>query len=604
MTAFMTLLRAFVYLQAVTAINLIRQRLRRLRQPRYLIGALAGVGYILLALSSYRWSAKYSGDGHVGEGSQAAVRWLSEPAMRNMMDEIAAFVFLNVVLMAWILPSGRAALRFSEAEIAFLFPAPLTRRTLIHYRLLRSQLGILFSALVVSFISRGIGGSDTDFLLHAIGWWLTLSILRLHLIAASFGREWLLDLGVSPWLRRGIATIAAVALFGATLWWALRQAAPPSIASVQEIYKLRDYFAAILSAPPLSWALIPFGWLVAPMVANDLPALLRALPASLALLILHYLWVLRFDTAFEEASIEAARRQAAQVSAANKGQSNGWQNRPQKPRPAPFQLAPTGLIHIAFLWKGLIALGSLYRLRVWLIACSVTTAGLLWLSGNPVMKTLLAAVGASALSFGVWLFLAGPMFMQKNLERLFEHLDVLKTYPLPGKHLVLGELATPIVVITAVQWLMLLIGGLSLWPVISAVGLSHEEFLLILVALAILSPVVCGLMLCVPFTGMLLFPAWLIGRPGENRSGIEVMGQRMVFFAGYFLVLILVLLPALLLSMLVFIVLHAFGTANMIALGCAAVTAFAVVSVEWQLVVIGLGRRLDRLDISLEQLNY
>ena len=35
MSAFATLLRAFVYLQAMSAVNLIRQRLRRLRQPRY-----------------------------------------------------------------------------------------------------------------------------------------------------------------------------------------------------------------------------------------------------------------------------------------------------------------------------------------------------------------------------------------------------------------------------------------------------------------------------------------------------------------------------------------------------------------------------------------
>jgi hypothetical protein len=239
-----------------------------------------------------------------------------------------------------------------------------------------------------------------------------------------------------------------------------------------------------------------------------------------------------------------------------------------------------------------------------LIACVLAAAGLSWLAGNPMMKPLLATIGVGALAFGGWLFLAGPMFMQRNLQRLFEHLDVLKTYPLPGKQLVLGELTTPIVVITAAQWLLLLIGGISLWSLISAVRLSHEDFLVMLVSMAILSPVLSGLMLCVPFTGMLLFPAWLIGRPGENRGGIEMMGQRLVFFAGYCLVLFVALLPAMLLSALAFIALHAFGTANTMALAGAAATAFAVLFVEWQLVVIGLGRRLDRLDISLEQLQY
>jgi hypothetical protein len=33
------------------------------------------------------------------------------------------------VLLAWMIPHERAALTFTEAEVAFLFPAPVTRRT-------------------------------------------------------------------------------------------------------------------------------------------------------------------------------------------------------------------------------------------------------------------------------------------------------------------------------------------------------------------------------------------------------------------------------------------------------------------------------------------
>jgi ABC-2 type transport system permease protein len=600
MNAFITLLRAFAYLQTATIINLIRQRLRRLRQPRYLIGALVGLGYLYVMLFSHRWGATQR-ETTPDDRTQEALRWMSDPMMHGVMGEIAAFVLLIVLLFAWILPSSRATLRFSEAEIAFLFPAPLTRRMLIHYRLLRSQLGILFSALVVSLISRGIGGDSADFLLHTLGWWLALSTLRLHFIAASFGREWLLDLGVRPWLRRIVAAMAAIALFGATIWWASRQAAPPTIASIEDLRRLPGYAVGVLNTPPLSWALIPLGWLTAPMAANDVSTFLRALPPALALLIAHYIWVLRFDTAFEEASIESARRQAAQMAAAHNGHANGSRLGSQKPRSAAFELAPTGLTYTAFLWKGLIALGSLYRLRVWGIACIVAVLGLSWLARNPALQPLRIVIGACALSLGAWLFIAGPMFMQKNLQRLFEHLDVLKTYPLPGKQLVLGELITPIVVITAAQWLLLLIGGLSLWPS-QLDHISTGDFLVILAAMAILSPVLSGLMLCVPFTGMLLFPAWLVSRPGENRGGIEVLGQRLVFFAGYFLVLLLALMPALLLSALAFIALHTFGNSTL-ALAGAAALAFIVLFVEWQLVVVGLGRRIDQLDISLEQLN-
>lgn len=602
MTRFMTLFRAFAYLQAMTVFNLVRQRLRRLRQPRYLIGGLVGIGYVVFVLLSHHWSTAQRETGPDDDASKEAMRWMTDPAMHGLMGEIAAFVLLMVMLLAWILPSGRATLRFSEAEIAFLFPAPLTRRTLIHYRLLRSQLGILFSALVVSFLSRGMRGSETHFLLYTVGWWLSLSTLRMHLIAASFGREWLLDLGVRPWLRRIIAATAAIALFGATIWWLSRRVALPSIASVHDLHKLRDYAASLLHTPPVSWALIPFGWLAAPMMTNDAWAFLRALPPALALLIMHYVWVLSFDTAFEEASIERARRQAAQMAGSHNEHPNGWRQAPQKSRSAAFELAPTGLTHTAFLWKGLIALGSLYRLRIWLIACAVAVLGLSWLARNPSLELLRVVIGTCALLLGAWLFIGGPMFMQKNLQRLFEQLDVLKTYPIPGKQLVLGELVTPIVVITAVQWLLLLVGGLSLWPS-QTDSIGTGDFLVIVVAMAILSPVLCGLMLCVPFAGMLLFPAWLVNRSGESRGGIvEALGQRLVFFAGYILVLMLALLPALVLSALAFIALHAFGNST-IALAGAAALAFVVLFLEWQLVVVGLGRRFDQLDISLEQLN-
>ena len=49
----------------------------------------------------------------------------------------------------------RAALGFSEAEIAFLFPAPITRRGLVHFRLLSVQ----FRSLTGAALSGGFADS-------------------------------------------------------------------------------------------------------------------------------------------------------------------------------------------------------------------------------------------------------------------------------------------------------------------------------------------------------------------------------------------------------------------------------------------------------------
>ena len=42
---------------------------------------------------------------------------------------------------------------FTEAEVAFLFPAPVPRQVLVHFKLLKSQLRILFSALLFALLS-------------------------------------------------------------------------------------------------------------------------------------------------------------------------------------------------------------------------------------------------------------------------------------------------------------------------------------------------------------------------------------------------------------------------------------------------------------------
>jgi O-antigen ligase len=102
---------------------------------------------------------------------------------------------------------------------------------------------------------------------------------------------------------------------------------------------------------------------------------------------------------------------------------------------------------------------------------------------------------------------------------------------------------------------------------------------------------------------MLLFPAWLVGPPGESRGGIEIMGQRLIFLAGYVLVLLLALLPAGLSSALAFFAAQWLGGSNAVSLALAVVVAMALLTAEWLLVIVWLGRRVDGLDLSLERFN-
>ena len=144
------------------------------------------------------------------------------PEHRALVESLAALVLLVVMLLMWIIPHERAALMFTEAEVAFLFPAPVGRRTLIHFKLLKSQAAILFSALFMTLIGRWGGG---NYLFRFIAWWGLLSIINLHLLGSSFARTLLLERGISNWRRRlfvlGGAGLAAAGVF----LWARRRAA-------------------------------------------------------------------------------------------------------------------------------------------------------------------------------------------------------------------------------------------------------------------------------------------------------------------------------------------------------------------------------------------
>ena len=131
-------------------------------------------------------------------------------------------MLLMILLLAWIIPHQRAALTFTEAEVAFLFPAPISRRGLIHFKLLRSQTAILFTTLLLTLVSSRFGGHAW---IHAAGWWLILSTLNLHFLGSSFALTMLLDRGISNWQRRlGILALVLV-LAGVVIVWG-RQTMP------------------------------------------------------------------------------------------------------------------------------------------------------------------------------------------------------------------------------------------------------------------------------------------------------------------------------------------------------------------------------------------
>jgi hypothetical protein len=576
------MISALLYLQYHTSRNRLVSRFKRLKQPKYLVGAIVGGLYFYFYFFRYLFR---------GFGGRPVVNIAVSPEHRLLFESLGALVLFVIVLLAWIIPHERAALTFTEAEVAFLFPAPITRRTLIHFKLLRSQLGIFFTTLLFTLFSRRFGGNAW---IHAFGWWLILSTLNLHFLGSSFARTMLLDRGVSNWLRRLLVFGLAVAMAASVWVWAKRTLPAPGAADTANLNAILDYVQRVLTAGPALYLLYPFRLVVRPFLAQDATAFFAVLAPGLLLFLLHYLWVIYSDVAFEEASVEASQKLATRIAAVRAGNWQGAKKNQKAKRPW-FKLAATGPSATALFWKNLIGVGQVLSVRLWITIVVVVAIFGFVLAGNAQshgLSIIVAFFVAIALGYSL---LLGPQVLRLDFRNDLPLADILKTYPMRGWQIALGEILAPVAVLAVCQWLLLLVGaGLLFYLPVKQEAL----FLAIALGAAILLPVLDLLLLLIPNAAVLLFPSW-IQTGKDSPRGIEATGQRLIFALGQLLVLLLALLPAAGAFVGVFFLLNfAFGPAAAVPL--ASLAATIILAVEAGFGMMLLGKLFDRFDVTEE----
>jgi hypothetical protein len=579
------MIAALFYLQYHSFRNRLVSRVKRLKQPKYLIGALVGGFYFY----GYFYRCLFH-----GFGGPPGMNLAISPEHLQLFELLGALALFIILLLAWLIPHERAALTFTEAEVAFLFPAPVTRRALIHFKLLRSQFGIIFTALLFTLFSRRLGGSAW---IHALGWWLILSTLNLHFLGSSFARTLLLDHGISNRLRRLLVFGLAAALAGSVWVWARQTLPEPNSADAANLNALMDYAQRVLTAGPALYLLYPFRLVVRPFLAPDAAAFFIALTPALLLVLLHYLWVIHSDVAFEEASVEASQKLAVRIAAMRAGNWQGAKKN-QKARRSWFKLAAAGPPATALLWKNLIGVGQVLSVRLWIVLSVVVVAIGVGFGGSTHNQDFsMAAAILLAVALGYSLLL-GPQLLRLDFRQDLPLADILKTFPLRGWQIALGEILAPVAVLAAGQWLLLLVGaGLVFY----LPGKQSVLFLAIALGAAFLLPALDFLVLLIPNAAVLLFPSWIqTGR--DSPRGIEATGQRLIFALGQLLVLLLALLPAAIaFTGVLFLLKLALGDAA--AIPFAALAATVILAVEAGFGVMLLGKLFERFDVSEEQTN-
>jgi hypothetical protein len=546
---------ALWYLTLRSLRNRLVSRFRRLRQPRYLIGAIAGALYFFLMFFS------------------------QAPTYRLVLSGQAEFVGSLFVCLTTVLTWATAkGLAFTRPEVQFLFSAPLTRRQLLQYKLSSGQVSALLSSAFLTVMFRRNAAAPMFF----AGTWLMLMTINAHAAAVALARQSLGQHGWAGFVRQRMTLLVLATVFIAAL--VVIAPAWPRLVSANGPREVIDELQRLTTSGLGAVIFWPFKAVVRPVISASAWAFFRALPGALVLLGLNYLWVLRADTAFEEVSAERAEKVAKLMRA---GPSGYIQPTVKKAGATPFPLATSGRPEMAIVWKNLIQLGR-YATRTKLIVMTISLvlpiAGLaIAMRGEPIVDT---AQFLTLFALGMTVFF-GPQSVKNDFRRDLTNLAILKAWPMRGPALVRGEVMAAACVLTSVAWLVIVLGAV----------LSFGEARMITYAATgiILAPGVILLQVILQNMFVLLFPAWAMP-PADPAAAMQGIGMRYVLMIVSIIALLLAAFPAALVAGLVggglYLMTHT------IFIFLPAIAGSIVLIAECWLATELLGGRFERMDVS------
>jgi len=573
---------ASFYIIVCSAKNRLRGRLTRLREPRYLLGALVGLAYLYFSVFA-RLRGSRSAAGRRRAVPPAAGAALS--ALRASVPAVMGTGLLTAAALSWAIPFGSGLLDFSEAETAFLFPAPVSRRQLLLHRMMRSQLGLLFGAAIMGLAVPSSGGLAR--LRIGVAMWLLLFIGKAYATGLTLTRARMTTAGRStrrsPWLPLGLIATAVV-IVGTAL---VRAFSIGPISGVEDaIGRLVQATSSGLPAVVL-W---PFIAVARPFTAEWPGAYVRSLVWAIVVLGSVLAWVLRSDEALQDAAADAARKRAAAKSAPAS---------PMRVRAASLPLALTGRPEIAFAWKAALqTMRVVDRRSAARLAAVVVSLSVIAVSGA-ASRGIAVTLGIFAASGAAFAVVMGPQALRIDIRQDLQHLELLKTWPVRASAVVRGEMLWPGALVTMIVWILL---GLALF--LSA-GVFTEASLELRVVVALTSAVVAPAIVFAQFaiqnSFALLFPAW-VPLTNQRARGLDAIGQRLILLGGTLLVLVVTTLPGAAVGAVVWFALR--SVVGAVAPVPAAAAFTAVIAIEVLLISEMLGPVYERLDLTaIEHVN-
>jgi ABC-2 type transport system permease protein len=510
---------AFSFLIVRTTGHSVRARLKRLRSPRYAIGAGVGLVYFWMMFGS---GGPTRGFAQFGVSRDAAIF-------------VGTGLLFVLTALGWVWTSKKGpVLGFTAAEVQYLFPAPITRRQLIVYRIVRVQINLLFPSLMFAFLSRpsGIAGVPMAWL----GFWLALGVIGVHSMGVSLSRSSLGSHGLAGWTRQWMPLallIAVVSVIVATIVGAW-----PQLTAISGTGARIEEAGRVLSTGAAGLALWPIRTLVRLPMSTDAATFGRMLGPVLLMWVLSAVWVIRSDAAFEDASADQAERVARML-------RGGLPiAKPVKSRRPLFTLGPVGRPETALLWKNLIAAGRVSRIALFISIGSIVVFGIVMFSMGDDSMGLAGTAGMLCQMGAFMILINGPLSARYDLRRDLGHLATLKSWPISGAAILRGEVLAPTIVLTTVLWIVLaasvaLGGGMFAETARDA----PWEFASWTVAAMIVGPGIIAMGVTIQNGIAVWLPAWVRVTP-RTGAGVEGIGQQMLLAIASFLILPIVAIPA------------------------------------------------------------
>lgn len=543
--------------------NRLRQQLRRLKQPKYLVPTIVGISYLWF----FVWRRLF-----LGAPGTNRLTPFSSPSLLPTVESVVVLVALVQTLFIWLLPGDRAQVGFNEGEVQFFFPAPVTRRWLLNFKLMKRIIGVVLGAIVTAlFMSRGLRALGANAMTFGVGAGLAFITLYLHRVAATFTKDRLREIGPGWMIGFWCLTLGGLTLVSVFLWRGWRNF-EVGLKTLTEVH-------------PIDWLTFPMRLISKVMFATDASHFLAALPGALGLVVAHYVWLLLVLVPFEESALQASELRARM--------SPGSRRREVRPTKVfALKLAATGRPEVAILWKNWLAAIRRVGARSLAVMSAFAIAVFAFLAASKTTRNAGAATAmAGVLALGL-LVLLGPSLVRVDLRHDLKRLDVLRSLPLTGFQVVSAEVLASGLLLVALEFIATAVAcwfSGSVWPY------SVGERLSVAAGIFMVIPGICFLGMIVQNAAALLFPTW-VGLGDARARGLEATGQRLLTAAGTLVVLMVGVLPGAIVSGIV--VLLCWSNLGLYSSPIAGAVSGTMLLVESYLGLVALGRLFDGYDVT------